>query len=175
METEQSTLDKIRSRPRFKMYSKLPPEDYTKHLQAFINQNNSRFSGNINSELATISVITPEQQFWKPNLTLRAKTEDGKTVIRGVFGPGSSIWTFFMFLYFLFSVLWMVAITLWFVGKQIKIEDYDWGLSASFVMLFLISLTYVASLIGQKKAKKEMDLLRDFAVESTLVHEEKSN
>lgn len=171
MNTEESTLDKMRSRPRFKMYTTLTPEEYEANLKTFLKSHQHIFEGNINREIATITVITPENEYWKPNLALRTETENGKTAIRGVFGPSSAVWTFFMFLYFLFGILWMVFITMWFVGRQLNIPDYTWALPASFVTIALMLLTYLGSRYGQNRAKQQMDELRKFAIKSTLPHE----
>ena len=171
MNTEETTLDRMRSRPRFKMYTSLTPEEYSHNLKSYLKKHNKYFVGNINPQTAVITVITEYDNYWKPNLALRTELEEGKTAVRGIFGPSAAVWTFFMFLYFLFGILWMVFITLWFVGEQIKIDDYKWALPVSFVTLGLILLTYAASLWGQKKAKHEMKMLRKFAISFTLPHE----
>ena len=173
MKTEESTLDKIRSRPRFKLYTEISKEELAKDLQAFLRAHSDEFYGNINKEVATIQVKTEVDHYWKPNLALRIENDDEKTLIRGIFGPSSSIWTFFMFLYFLFSVCWMTFITMFFVEKQINSHEFPWSLSASFVMLAGILLTYIASRIGQKKAKTEMQQLRQFAEKIILGYEKK--
>ncbi len=175
MNTEQTTLDRIRTRPRFKMFTHLTKEEYEENLKKYLLQNDEMFSGNINREVATICVKTEEDQYWKPVLSLRTEIEDGKTAIRGVFGPTSAVWTFFMFLYFLWSVAWMTFFTLWFVEKQINSNDFPWALPSSFVTLFLILATYLAARFGQKKAKSEMGKLRKFAEESTLPFETKED
>ncbi len=173
MKTEETTIDKISSRPRFKIFTDLSPESYAENLKIFLKNHQNDFTGNINREVATISVKTENDKYWKPYLSLRTETEEEKTTIRGIFGPSSAVWTFFMFLYFLFGILWMVFITLWFVGKQIKIDDYNWALPVSFLMIVLFLLTYLAARFGQKKAKKEMQKLRQFAIDSTLQYEKK--
>lgn len=116
---------------------------------------------------------TDHNQFWKPCLALITDNdeEEKKTVIRGVFGPSSAVWTFFMFLYFIFGILWMVFITIWFVEKQIKSNDFPWALSVSFVLLFCLIATYAAARFGQIKARGEMHKLREFAEESIRVFE----
>lgn len=166
MNSEQTTLDRIRTRPRFKIYTTVSQEDYEQNLKTFLQENSDRFTGNINRESATISVISKDNPFWKPTLSLRSETSENSTIlIRGIFGPTAAVWTFFMFLYFVFGTLWMVAITLWFVGRQINSDDYTWGLTASFIILGLILSTYLAAQFGQKMARKEMNQLRDFAKE----------
>lgn len=174
MQTQESTLDKIRNRPRFKMYTHLSKEAYAENLKKYLENHKDEFWGNINQEMATISVKTENNHFWKPQLSLRSELEDGQIAIRGVFGPSSSVWTFFMFLYFLFSILWMTFFTMFYVEKQIKSHEYPWALTASFVMLFCILSTYVAAQIGQILAKKEMLKIRKFAEESTLQFELKN-
>ena len=168
MKIEQTVLDSIRSRPRFKIFTTVSGEQYAAHLKKFLEENSYAFSGNINAETATIKVKTSEDNYWKPNLALRTETDPDRnqTVIRGIFGPSSAVWTFFMFLYFILGILWMVFITIWFVEKQINSNDFPWALSASLITVFLLVLTYAASLFGQQKAKKEMQKLREFAEES---------
>ncbi|MCW3168014.1 hypothetical protein OMO38_05685 [Chryseobacterium sp. 09-1422] len=173
MQTEETTLDKIRNRPRFKMYTHLSKETYAENLKKYLAEHKGEFSGNVNKEMATICVETEYEQYWQPQLALRTEIEDNHTVIRGVFGPSSSVWTFFMFLYFLFSILWMTFFTMYYVEKKIKSFEYPWALNASFVMLFCIAATYAAARIGQIKAKDEMKKLRKFAEESTLPFEKK--
>lgn len=173
MNTEETTLDKIRSRPRFKMFAHLSKEEYAQNLKKYLTEHKDEFAGNINNEVATIYVETKYDNYWKPRLSLRIEIEDEKTAIRGVFGPSSAVWTFFMFLYFSFSILWMTFFTMHYVENQIKSHEFPWALNASFAMLFCIGLTYAATRFGQHKGKEEMQKLRRFAEESTLQFERK--
>lgn len=175
MKTEETTLDKIRTRPRFKMLTHLTKEEYAENLKKYLAEHKDEFAGNINKEIATIWVETPYDNYSKPRLSLRIEIEDEHTTIRGVFGPSSAVWTFFMFLYFSFSIFWMVFFTMYYVEKQIKSAEFPWALNASFVMLFCILLTYIAARFGQHKGKEEMLKLRRFAEESTLQFEKKIN
>ncbi|REC76798.1 hypothetical protein DRF60_12970 [Chryseobacterium elymi] len=175
MKTEESTIDKIRTRPRFKMFTHLTKEEYAENLKKYLADHKDEFSGNINKEMATICVETEYDNYWKPRLSLRIEIEDDETVIRGVFGPSSAVWTFFMFLYFFFSIMWMTFFTMYYVENQIKSAEFPWALSASFVMLFCIFLTYAAARFGQYKGKEEMLKLRKFAEESTSQFEKKIN
>lgn len=168
MKIEETVIDNIRTRPRFKIYSDISREEYTQYLQYFLKEKTLEYSGNVNSEAALITVRSKNNQYWKPCLALRSeKDEDeNRTIIRGVFGPTSAVWTFFMFLNFIFGIIWMLSITIWYVEKQIKSNDFDGALSVSLVMLFLLGLTFLTARIGRYKAKKEMNQLRNFAEES---------
>lgn len=173
---EQTTFDQIRTRPRFKIYTAVEKAAYTSHLRDFLKINNSTFVGNINSETALISVRSNKNDYWKPFLALRAEfdAEENKTCIRGIFGPSSAVWTFFMFLYMLLSLGWMLCFTLFYVAKQIKHNGFGWAFPTSMVFLGLIFLTYLAGRIGREKSKSEMEQLRNFALESTLRLESKN-
>ena len=113
--------------------------------------------------MASIWVKTAHNEFWKPYLSLRAENEDGKTIIRGTFGPSAAVWTFFMFLYFIFSIFFMVFITIWVVTKQINSQDFPWAIYLSIFALVLLLLTFLATKIGQRKAKTEMEQLKNWA------------
>lgn len=173
MKIEESVLDQIRSRPRFKIYTEITREKYVEILKELLKNQSEHYTGNINSETATIMVKSEQDYYWKPCLSLRTEhdSEENKTLIRGIFGPTSAVWTFFMFLYFIGSILWMVFITMWFVERQINSNDFPWALSASFFTVFFLALTYFATKIGQYQAREEMRKLRDFAEKSILQFE----
>lgn len=173
MQIEETVIDHIRSRPRFKIFTDISREKYTVLLQEFLQQRDKEFTGNVNNEQAIIEVRTEHNHYWKPNLALRTEIDpdENKTVVRGVFGPSSSVWTFFMFLNFIFGILWMVFVTIWFVEKQIKSNDFPWALSATFFMMFCLGATFIAARIGKIKGKKEMQKLREFAEESVRTFE----
>ena len=174
MQIEETVIDHIRSRPRFKIFTDISRENYTILMQEFLDKKSDEFSGNVNNEQAIIEVRAEHNHYWKPNLALRTEIDpyENKTVVRGVFGPSYSVWTFFMFLNFIFGILWMVFITLWFVEKQIKSNDFPWALSASFFIVFCLIATFVAARIGKIKGRKEMQKLREFAEESVRSFEE---
>lgn len=156
-------LNPIRTRPRFKIYTDLEPDAYVEKLKLKLKHQNHRLQGNINTEVANIWVKTQHNEYWKPYLSLRIEKEEDQTVLRGIFGPSSAVWTFFMFLYFIFGIIFMVFITLWFITKQIKSSDFPWAIYLAIFSAVCLALIFIATKIGQQKAKKEMEQLRDFA------------
>ena len=156
-------LNPIRTRPRFKIFTDLKAETCAKQLKSQLKIENQIFQGNINKEVANIWVKTQHNEFWKPYLSLRIEKEENQTVIRGIFGPSSAVWTFFMFLYFIFGITFMVFISIWWVTKQIKSSDFPWAIYLAIFSIICLAFTFIATKIGQQKAKKEMEQLRDFA------------
>ena len=88
MKTEETTLDRIRTRPRFKIFTNLNRKEVEQKLNEYLLLHQEEFNGNVNEQLATISVKTPEDHFWKPFLSIRTEIEEEKTIVRGVFGTG---------------------------------------------------------------------------------------
>ena len=153
-------INKIRVKPRFKITSEFDKDFFEQKLKNFILENQTIYQGNINNEVATLSVKTSHNDFWKPYLSIRLETVENRTEIRGVFGPSSAVWTFFMFLYFSLSISFMVFITLYLVTKQIKSNDFPLAIYAAIASVVLLLITYIATKIGQLKAKKEMIQLK---------------
>ena len=156
-------LNPIRTRPRFKIFTDLETQTCAEKLKSQLKIENQIFQGNINKEVANIWVKTQHNEFWKPYLSLRIEKENHQTVIRGVFGPSAAVWTFFLFLYFIFGITFMVFISIWWLTKQIKSSDFAWAIYLAIFSIICLAFTFIATKIGQQKAKKEMEQLRDFA------------
>ena len=150
-------------RPRFKIYTDFDTEICAKKIKSLLALYKENLQGNINNEVANIWIKTEHNEFWKPYLSLRIEKENHQTVIRGVFGPSAAVWTFFMFLYFIFSITFMVFITIWFVTKQIKSTDFPWAIHVAILSIILLLISFFATKIGQIKAKSEMEQLKNFA------------
>lgn len=168
MKIEETAIDQIRSRPRFKISTTISREEYIISLKNFLKEQHTQFEGNINKEISIITVRSPHNDYWKPCLSLRTEidAEENKTVIRGIFGPTSAVWTFFMFLNFIFGIMWMASITIWYVEQQIKSREFPWAFAFSVAMLVCLALTFAAARLGRWKSKKQMQQLREFAEES---------
>ncbi|MFT3919221.1 hypothetical protein [Cloacibacterium sp.] len=159
----EEKLNSLRTRPRFKIYTDFDTEICAQKIKSLLALHKENLQGNINNEVANIWIKTEHNEFWKPYLSLRIEKENHQTVIRGVFGPSAAVWTFFMFLYFIFSITFMVFITIWFVTKQIKSTDFPWAIHVAILAIILLLISFFATKIGQIKAKSEMEQLRDFA------------
>ncbi len=158
------SLQSIRTRPRFTMESRYSTTECSQRLKTRLRLH-KKFTGNVNAEVGTVQVETAQDNFWKPRLTVRFERnrESQGTIIRGVFGPSSAVWTFFMFLYFLFATALMTFASFWFVSSRLKMEVYTWAIIGTVVSILLLILTYAAARVGQKLALREMALLRKFA------------
>ena len=138
----EEKLNSLRTRPRFKIYTDFDTEICAKKIKSLLAIYKENLQGNINNEVANIWIKTEHNEFWKPYLSLRIEKENHQTVIRGVFGPSAAVWTFFMFLYFIFSITFMVFITIWFVTKQIKSTDFPWAIHVAILSIILLLISF---------------------------------
>ena len=174
------TLNTIRNRPRFKLWTSLTPEEFTEQLkiEREKGKETSKFTGKISSQESFVEVKTEDEPIWKPRLTLRAEVEPGEgTIIRGIFGPRPSIWTFFMFLYVCLGATFITFGCLYYsmyVANSRNDSDFSWVGIATMLSFLAIIVTYIAVKIAQHKAKGEMMQLREFA-ENIILKFEKEN
>lgn len=159
----EEKINQLRVKPRFKLSTDRKIEDCEHHLRNSLLDTDLGVQGNINREVSTLWIKTAHNEFWKPYLALRTETEEGKTVIRGIFGPSAAVWTFFMFLYFLFGVTFMVFVSIWAITRQIKSPDFPWAPEVTVLSAALLAITFIATKVGQRKAKNEMEQLKAFA------------
>lgn len=104
------------------------------------------------------------QHTWSPELTLEVRETEEGTVVRGLFAPRPGVWTGFMFLYALLS---MVALCGCMYGlAQWTLQRPPWALLAIPAAALLALLVRLAAHLGQRLGALEMGELRAFANES---------
>jgi len=111
-----------------------------------------------NAELTTAQ---HGQHLWSPHLTLQvSEDEPGRQVLCGRFGPHGHVWTGFMAIY---GVLTMVATLSLMLGISQWIAALTpWGFLIAPVAVTLGGFTYGATFIGQGLGSEEMYELRSF-------------
>lgn len=168
---QEIAIASIRSRPRFKIQTQMSPEEFNAKLKTHFQNHNKVLSGFVNSQESVIRLRKNSEKFWAPQLQIRLEENEGKEggfLIRGVFGPRPSVWTFFLFLYGLGSgILLTVGIYGW----------VEWALGIGYfwvwtnllgILLILAGIT--AAQTGQKLSQGHLKVLRVF-IERVLVEE----
>lgn len=117
-----------------------------------------------------LRIPVEEQHYWSPqlSLTIEDKADEG-ALIRGLYGPRSSVWLMFVFLYSsLGAISLFVAIT--------GFSQLSLGMSApalwALPVAAVIALTlYLFAKAGERLGKDEMHRLRNF-MDAALVEKE---
>ena len=162
----------IRSRPRFKIKTDLSISEFNTRIKNQLSLNQKKVEGFSNKYMTTVWVKESFISYWTPQLRISLEfDEDEKvTIIRGLFGPRPSIWTFFIFLYslggsfFFISSIYLIAL------QSIKIPFNTLSIMGLSFGVTCILLTYIATKIGQRLAKDHIETLREF-LENTLIEE----
>lgn len=153
--------EEIVLRPRFTLELTHTPEAA---LSAFENVKN-------NSEAVVVTLVEQHvflkipkhlQHFWSPQLDLEILSfEEGKTTLRGLFGPKPSVWTMFMFLHFAVASLF-IAFGIWAYTNSSLNTPYGLQLVLMALMVLAWFVLYTAGRMGKQASKKEMQKLYVF-------------
>ncbi|MFY0652974.1 MAG: hypothetical protein JXQ96_13110 [Cyclobacteriaceae bacterium] len=141
-------MTSIRIRPRFKTESELKSEEIQKVIQDKTKEDNSPCIGVFLPDFITLKIKIQDIHFWSPQLTLSFSEEDGKTLIRGLYGPNPTVWTVIAFGYVATGVLGLFS--LFFGLSQWSLDKDPWALWITVVMAVFAVVLYLISQFGQK-------------------------
>ncbi|QSE96497.1 hypothetical protein [Fulvivirga lutea] len=148
-----SDMSSFRIRPRFKHQIPLKKEALEKRIIEQLKEH-KQFSSHYLPGHIYIKFNTALQHFWSPQLHLSFDEEEGKTIVRGLYGPNPTVWAIFFFSYLIlglvacFVSIW--GFSVWSLGKGAEIL---WALP---VIGIIALIMYVASQFGQKMAAQQM-------------------
>lgn len=152
-------------RPRFKVETTERIQDLVTKIDAKLKEENAVCHGHVYPGYAKLYIPIAQQHYWSPQLTVTFEEVDGKTVLRGMYGPRPAVWTMFIFFYaliaFLILVVGIVGLSYWSLGKSMTIL---WFVPALFILFFSL---YFVAYSGQKLGKDEIMTLHHFLENST--------
>lgn len=132
---------------------------FTDNLQS----ENYTYSYKISGDHFFIDVPEAEDHFWSPQLHLEIIDYEKGSLIRGLFAPKPTIWTFFMFLHVIVAVCFMVFFVIAYSKWSIDV-NYSFALGMCLAMVVLWFVLYFSGQFGKVKARNQMDELRIFII-----------
>lgn len=147
-------------RPRFQIETPYTKEVLTGMIRANLEQSQDSCSGWAKSGYATIKIPDEDQHYWSPQLNLSIEDLPNGSLIRGSYGPKPSVWTMFMFFYFLLGTAILIITVIGFANLSIGFSGAILWMVPMLIILFL-SL-YLIAYFGQKLARDQMLVLHDF-------------
>ncbi|MCB0457632.1 MAG: GTP-binding protein [Flavobacteriaceae bacterium] len=153
--------EEIVLRPRFSFDLSTTPEAA---IDAFIAHKNNTEGIVVTQVEQHVFLKIPKhlQHFWSPQLDLEIFSfEEGKTTLRGLFGPKPSVWTMFMFLHFAVASLF-IGFGIWAYTNASLNTPYALQLVLMALMVLAWFLLYAAGRMGKQAGKKEMLKLYSF-------------
>ena len=156
MEPEKS----IALRPRFEVESKNSVEKILERAKTLKSELKSDYQIKIIDDHLYFYFSKEKRKYYSPFLHLELEADEGKTIIKGLFGPEQLLWTLFMFLHFIvagfFLVFSMMAYTHWSLNQSIVLDI----VVMTFMVVFWI-LLYVIARINREKGVPQMHELED--------------
>jgi hypothetical protein len=99
--------------------------------------------------LVGLHIADEKRHTWSPRLLLHFEpAQDGTTLIEGVYGPETEVWSVFVYGYFFSGMLGVFSAILG--GAQFFIKSPTWAFWITGAMAALAAGLYVAAQLGQK-------------------------
>ncbi|MFK8006291.1 MAG: hypothetical protein AB8H03_07975 [Saprospiraceae bacterium] len=159
-------LPKYRVRPRFQVATSFTLEQLVEKIKISLAKENTPCKGWIHiSGHGKLLIPRKHQHYWSPQLSLTIEAVEEGSLLRGLYGPRESVWTLFMFFYFLIAfatvIISIIGLSNLYLGKP--------GLVLWLVpILILIFLTlFLVAFFGQKLGHDEMVTLHHFLEDAT--------
>ncbi len=151
-------------RPKFRLVMSQSEKDIRHSINEKLVNCGQQLRFDINEFYIIVMMSKEVEKIWTPRLTITFDEVDGATLVRGRMGPAPNIWNLYAFLYFALGFFFMFIAIYGF--SQLSL-----GHSAAVLWLLpvfglAIFLFYFISQIGQKKAMKEVEMIKQFCKEA---------
>ena len=132
--------------------------------------------GVIANDLVILNIAGDEVHYWSPRLTFRVEEDEDdetKTKVAGLIGPRPPVWTLFMFIYFFVGTVGFFIST--FALSKILMGQKSYLIAAFPITIVFMLTAYFAGKYGEKLAKDQMEILKDFVREVIMFDEKVEN
>lgn len=145
-------------------------------VELLINKTPPNIKGVIIDEFIILNIAGEDVHYWSPRLSFRVIQDDQEqkqSTVSGLIGPRPAVWTLFMFIYFSIGTIGFFVSS--FALSKILLGEKSF-LIAAFPLTILFLLTaYFVGKHGEKLAKDQTDMLKDFVREVVDFQEEPEN
>jgi hypothetical protein len=153
--------EEIVLRPRFTFDLEVTPDEAIKAFEAKKKNTEDIVITHVDHHVF-LKIPKHLQHFWSPQLDLEITSfEEGKTTLRGLFGPKPTVWTMFMFFHFAVASLF-IAFGIWAYTNASLDAPYLLQLVLMGLMVIVWFVLYFAGRMGKQAGKKEMLKLYGF-------------
>jgi hypothetical protein len=148
----------LKMRPTFAVDLPLPADEAAERISEGLEIHDSEGPSASLGRCTEFSVPRRDRRIWSPHLSVQVEDAGSASLLRGRFAPRPEIWTFLMFLYFTTGTLAffgaMYGYAQWMIGQR------PWALITVPAGLSVIALLHGTSVLGQVRARHQMEHLR---------------
>jgi len=153
-------VQRPRMRPLFRLRLPIAREHLLDTIRAGLAQPSSNIVGRVLRKHVELTVQPSAQHFWSPHLSVDLIDEGEDTVLRGRYAPHPHLW---MFITAVYGLLGLGALCAGIFGfSQWTLGWNPWALWVLPACAVLVSLTWLASAVGQHLAEPQMHELQQF-------------
>ncbi|WMX12794.1 MULTISPECIES: hypothetical protein [unclassified Aureispira] len=162
-------MTSFRIRPRFRFTTKSSPAQIKREMEEKLKTSHESFTFKSVKGHFIVRIKGGEKHYWSPHLHIEfEQLSDGKTLIRGLYGPNPNIWTLFALSYgaILLSILFVGI----YEGCQYNlgiITSFSWAIPILFGTGILM---YLISQLGQKLGAEQTFALHHFLEDALHQH-----
>lgn len=153
-------MTSFRSRPRFKHETTITSEEFSERFKKAL-ESEDEIVGQVVKDYIVLRIKPENRHVWSPQLSLDYEIGfDDIIRINGMYGPMPSIWSKYIFSYFIFgcSSLFSLIIGL----SQVMLGQHSWVIYAFPVAAIGVLITYTMAQAGQKLGAEETFTLHHF-------------
>lgn len=147
-------------RPRFKIETTLSIHEFEQKVNHQLALPNAPCTGRMHNNYGSFFIHKKDQHYWSPQLTLTLEEQEGKTILRGLYGPKPAVWTMFVFFYaaigFMTLVLTIIGFGLKSLNKGTTVLWFIPVLLAVFLSLYLVAY------FGKQKGHDQIFIIHEF-------------
>jgi len=153
-------MSSFRLRPRFMHYTNSNQEEIEALVKNEMKSENEACDLNILSGHIVIKINEKDRHFWSPQLDLSIEEEEGKTLIRGFYGPNPTTWALFTYGYVVLGIIF-TFVGIWGLSKW-TLDKPAPELWLLLVIGILALVLYIFAQFGQKIGAEQMYRLHFF-------------
>ena len=153
-------------RPRFRIETTDSIESWSEKIKQGLQKDAAPCQGQVSpGGFITLFLPKEEQHYWSPQLNVTMEKTDEGCIIRGLLGPRPTVWTMFVFFYF---IIGFAALIISFVGfSYVSLGKPGTILWLVPVLILVFLSLYLVAYFGKKMGRNQMITLHKFFEEST--------
>lgn len=132
-------------------------------IRRLLKNSPDNIKGQIVNNHVTLDITGEAVHYWSPQLNFRVEPDEENpsgSVVSGLIGPRPAVWTMFMFIY---AAIGIIALFISFFAVSKLLLGKSSNLLFAFPIALLFMLTaYLVGKYGEKLAKDQVDLLKQF-------------
>ncbi len=132
-------------------------------LQKMIQDPPATLQGHIVDNHIILDITAEYQHYWSPQLNFRVEedeTHPEQSIVSGLIGPKPTVWTLFIFIYFIIGVGGLFASTVG-VSKWLLGEYSIWLLTIPLTLVLMLSARAVGK-YGERLATDQTEWMKQF-------------